>query len=113
MPFFAIQCIEKRLKSQMANGWQLGEPAGMNHETLQVLKNSSLTVNTVNLHSTWVAQSVKRPTVAQVVILHFMSSSPTSDSVLTAQSLEPMLDSVSPPLLAPPLLMSYLSLKNK
>ena len=37
----------------------------------------------------WVAQLVKRLTSAQMVILQFMSSSPTSVSVLTAQSLEP------------------------
>ena len=46
------------------------------------------------------AQSVERPTSAQVMISQFMSSSPTSGSVLTAQSLEPALDSV-PPSLSP------------
>ena len=40
-------------------------------------------------------QSVKRPTLAQVMISQFMSSSSTSGSVLTAQSLEPASDSVS------------------
>ena len=34
------------------------------------------------------AQSVKRPTSAQVMILWFMGSSPVWGSVLTAQSLE-------------------------
>ena len=43
-------------------------------------------------------QSVKRPTSAQVMISQLMSSSPTSGSVLTAQSLEPASDSVSPSL---------------
>ena len=57
------------------------------------------------------AQSVDRPTSAQVMISQFMSSSPTTGSVLTAQSLESALDSVSLSLSAPPLLM--LSLKNK
>ena len=69
----------------------------------------------------WVAQSVKRTTSAQVTISRFMGSSPMSGSVLTAQSLEPALDSVSPSLSAPPLLtlslsLSFslsLSLKNK
>ena len=42
----------------------------------------------------WVAQSVKRPTSAQVMISRFMSSSPVLGSVLTAQSLEPASDSV-------------------
>ena len=50
------------------------------------------------------AQSVKHLTSIQVMILQSMSSSPTSGSVLTAQSLEPALDSVSLSLSAPPLL---------
>ena len=46
---------------------------------------------------TWVAQSVEHPTSsAQVMISQFVGSSPASGSVLTAQSLEPALDSVSP-----------------
>ena len=44
------------------------------------------------------AQSVKRPTLAQVTIWQFVSSSPAWGSVLTAQSLEPASDSVSPSL---------------
>ena len=48
------------------------------------------------------AQSIKRPTSAQVMILQFVSSSPTSGSVLTTQSLEPASDSGSPSLSAPP-----------
>ena len=40
-------------------------------------------------------QSVKRPTLAQVMTSRFVGSSPMSDSVLTAGSLEPALDSVS------------------
>ena len=61
------------------------------------------------------AQSVARPTLAQVVISWFMSSSPVSGSLLTAQSPEPASDSVSPSLSAPPLLMLCLSqsLRNK
>ena len=54
-----------------------------------------------------VAQSVEPWTAAQVVISLFMSSSFTSGSMLTAQSLELALDSVS---------LSFsasLSLKNK
>ena len=50
------------------------------------------------IRGAWVAQSVKRPTLAQVMILLSVSSSPTSGSVLTAQSLEPALVSVSPSL---------------
>ena len=51
-----------------------------------------------DFRGTWVAQSVKRPTLAQVVILRSMSLSPALGSVLTAQSLEPVSDSVSPSL---------------
>ena len=50
-----------------------------------------------------VAQWVKRLTSAQVMISQFVGSSPMSGSVLTAQSLEPTSDSVSP----------CLSLKNE
>ena len=53
---------------------------------------------------TRVVQLVERPTSAQVMILQSMSSSPALASVLTAQSLEPALDSVSPSLSAPLLL---------
>ena len=49
-----------------------------------------------NFGGAWVAQSVKRLTSAQVMISRFVSSSPASGSVLTAQSLEPVSDSVSP-----------------
>ena len=61
------------------------------------------------------AQSVERLTLAQVMISQLVSSSPTSGSVLTAQSPEPASDSVFPSLSAPPLLMLCLSLslKNK
>ena len=41
-----------------------------------------------NLRGTWVAQSVRCLTSVQVMISQFMGSSPTSGSVLTAQSLE-------------------------
>ena len=49
-----------------------------------------------------VAQLIKRPASAQVTISQFVGSSPSSGSVRTAQSLEPVLDSVSPSLFAPP-----------
>ena len=44
------------------------------------------------------ARSVKRPTSAQVMVSWFVGSSPASGSVLTAQRLEPALDSLSPSL---------------
>ena len=59
------------------------------------------------------AQSVKRPTSAQVVISRSVSSSPVSGSGLMARSLEPVSDSVSPSLSAPPPFMLCLCLKNK
>ena len=62
---------------------------------------------------TQMAQLVKCPTSAQVVISQLVSSSPTSGSVLTTQSLEPAPGSVFPSLSAPPLLVFCLSLKKK
>ena len=62
---------------------------------------------------TWVAQSVKRPTSAQVMISPSVSSSPASGSGLMAQSLEPVSDSVSPSVSAPPPFMLCLSLSQK
>ena len=58
-----------------------------------------------------VAQSVKWPTSAQVMISRFMGSSPASGSVLMARSLEPASDPGSPSLSALPPLV--LSLKTK
>ena len=65
------------------------------------------------LWGTWVAQSVKHLTSAQVMILQLVGSSPWSGSVLTAQILEPALYSVSPSLSASPLLILSLSLSQK
>ena len=62
------------------------------------------------LGGTWVARSVERLTSAQVMISRCVSLSPASGFVLIAWSLEPALDSVSPSLSAPPLLMPCLSL---
>ena len=55
------------------------------------------------------AHSVKRLTSAQVTVSRFMGSSPSLGFVLTARSLEPALDSVSPSLSAPSLLVLCLS----
>ena len=63
--------------------------------------------------ASWVAQSVERPTSAQVMISQSVSSTPASGSVLMAQSLEPACDSVSPSLSALSLLMLCLSLSQK
>ena len=59
------------------------------------------------------AQWVKHQTLTQVMISRFVGSSPALGSVLTAQSLESALDSVSPSLSASPLLTLCLSLSLK
>ena len=69
--------------------------------------------NRGKLWGAWVTQSVKRPTSAQVIISQSVGSSPVSGSVLIAQSLEPVSDSVFLSLSAPPLLMVCLSKINK
>ena len=58
-------------------------------------------LNKLTPRGAWVAPLVKGPTSAQVTISRSVSSSPASGSVLTAQSLEPALDSVSPSLSLP------------
>ena len=65
------------------------------------------------IRGAWVAQSVKRPASAQVMISRSVSSSPASGSVLTAQSLEPVSDSVSPSFSDPPLFMLSLSVSKR
>ena len=64
---------------------------------------------------TCVAQSVKHPTSAHIMISQLVSLSPALGSVLMAQSLEPASDSASPSLSDPPplTLCFCLSLKNK
>ena len=59
------------------------------------------------------AQSVKHPSSAQVMISQFAGSSPALGSVVTAQSLEPASDFVFPFLSVPPLFMLCLSLRNE
>ena len=73
----------------------------------------SLSLKNKQPWGTWVAQLVKHLTLAQVMVSQFVSSSPVSGSVLTGQSLEPTLDSVSPSVSAPPLLTLCLSLSQK
>ena len=73
-------------------------------ESETIPKFSYLNHLNVCFRGAWVAQSVKRPTLVQVMISRFVSSSPASGSVLTAQSLELASDSVSPSPSAPPLL---------
>ena len=61
-----------------------------------------LLIKIIILRGAWAAQLVKLPTSTYVMISLFPSSSPTSGSVLTARSLEPVSDSVSPSLSPPP-----------
>ena len=80
------------------------------------IKNDDASIQTLKMESdwgAWVAQSVKRPTSAQVTISRSVSSSPASGSGLMAQSLQPVSDSVSPSLSALPPFMLCLSLSQK
>ena len=89
---------------------------GTNLAQLSLFKNEICPIKLFS-QGAWVAQSVKHPTSAQVMISWFVGSSPTSGSVLTAWSLETASDSVSPSLCAPPQLVRArslaLSLKSK
>ena len=67
----------------------------------------------ISIRNALVAQSVKGPTSAQVMISWFTSSCPTLGSVLMAHSLEPAPASVPPSLSAPPLLPLCLSKISK
>ena len=64
---------------------------------------------------TWVIQSLKRPTSAQVMISQFVGLNPALGSALTAQSLKPASNSVPLSLCPSPIctLCVSLSLKNK
>ena len=61
----------------------------------------------------WGAQSVNHPTSAQVTISQFVGWGPAANSVLTAQTLEPSLDSVSPSLCSSPVHPLSVSLSKK
>ena len=103
-------------------GTEQGEKEGMSGEGVKkriqrkwLDQDGMQTINVERMQGKgpWVAQSVEHLTLAQVMILWLMSSSPTLGSVLTAQSLEPASDSVSPSLSAPPLPVLCLSLSQK
>ena len=64
----------------------------------------------LRVRDTWVTQLFKQLTSAQVMISQFVGLSPASGSVLTAQSLEPASDFVSPSLSDPSPLAVCLSL---
>ena len=73
------------------------ERTDRNDENDHCNNDSSELLNT-GYWGSWVAQPIERLTSAQVMISWLVSSSPASGSVLTAQSLEPVSDSVSPSL---------------
>ena len=82
---------------------QLGHIMGNTFKTAKISKTISLEIN-LKIHKprgAWLAQLVKRPTSAQVMISRFVGSSPVLGSVLIAWSLEPASDSVSPSLFLP------------
>ena len=105
----------------LQGGFQKGLDGGVwltqlvEHATFHLRVMSSSPMEGINLslkidRGAWVAQLVKYPTSAQVMISQVMGLSPASGSVLTAQSPEPASDSVSPSLSAPPLLVLSLGL---
>ena len=69
--------------------------------SLVIIQNPLIVFKSELALGTWVAQSVKHLTLAQVMISWSVSLSPASGSVLTAQSLEPASESVSPSLSLP------------
>ena len=101
----------------MAQRGELGDQEAVKgRELLQGLKREKgeglNSIENVNKGGAWVGQSVERLTSAQVMISRFVSSNLASGSVLTAQSLDPVSDSVSPSLPDPPPSVS-LCFKNK
>ena len=65
------------------------------------------------MRDAWVAQLGKHLTMAQVMLLWLVSSSPMLGSVLTGQNLDPALDSVSLSLCSSPASALFLSLKTE
>ena len=65
------------------------------------------------IRGAWVTQSVKHPTLAQVMISRLVGLSPALGSVLTAQSLESVSDSVSLSLCLSPVHALSLSVPKK
>ena len=127
-----LRCSAKGLEENPSNDLGLGDCGGVSGPSLQpyrqslnilwgelqttVLKRDTGIVSPIKVMfswGAWVAQSVKRPTSAQVMISRSVSSSPALGSLLTARSLEPVSDFVSPSLSGPPLFMLCFSLSQK
>ena len=84
----------------------------------QSVKCEITSIRSKNTWGAWVAQSVERPTSAQIMISRLVGSSLASGSGLTVPSLEPASDSVSPSLSGPsptprPLKNKYTFFKKK
>ena len=104
-------------ETMVPGDWQQGQEKAFPAKFVHVLVTSHFLLKTVSMGCLG-GSVVEHPTLAQVMISQSVSSSPALGSVLTAQSLEPALASVSPSLSAPPPLMlsrslSLLSVKNK
>ena len=93
-PRLPLWCVWAHLLSTELS---LGSQIGSGSERVRVTDLVREFQDKTNLtRDAWVAQSVKRLTLAEVMISWFVGSSPMSGSVLTAWSLGPALDSVSP-----------------
>ena len=86
---------------QNLNIWKLMHLGGINNRLQQTSSSSQMLRFTAKSWGAYMAQSVKQPTSAQVMISWFVSSSPSLGSLLAAHSLEPDSDSVSPSLSLP------------
>ena len=95
------------LKIFLCRGAWLAQSVDQGTLDLEVIISSSMldieiTFLKIKLRGPWVVLPVRGPTLTQVMISRFMSSSSALGSVLTAQSLELASGSVSPSLSAPP-----------
>ena len=105
-----VQTQDDRVMKLILLGGLSNSSNDSSSELLEISLCISSDLEIKGLQGTWVFQSVKHPTSTQVMILWFMGSSPALGSVLTAQSLEPVSDSVSPYLSATPLVVLCLAL---
>ena len=101
-PSILVQVSELYIQSMEHHTARKKNSLQLVHTTTWLNLKNNVELKKSDTRGTWVAQSVECPTSAQVMISQFMSSSPASGSVLTVQSLEPALDSVSPSLSALP-----------
>ena len=108
---YGVQGASRLANTSIRGRWPTPPPQGQKLRTLPDLAlcisssgDSPVSFSVSFNRGTRGAQSIEHPISAQVMNLWFMSLSPVSGSVLTAQSLKPPSDSASPSLSAPPLL---------